>query len=411
MNLRSVLRSRTVIVAIWLAAAFQFLWWQQPGFWRTPYLRYEEAQALVADRRTEEAIAEMAQALAEDPGNAGYATFKGFLELAAPRPAEAEASFRRALELTADDIDARLGLAESLVRQERAAEGLQALAALDDQTPDMEQRLRRRVIHALAGDYDGALGDPAVFDNGHADWLRLREGLRWAMAAADWDTAVLLADRVLAATDNVAVRHEAMNEKAQALRSLERLDEALALFEQVPTPENLAARAELSLQLERYTAAARLFGERRAADPANADLLRPSAYAFERARQFENAIAAYRTLLDREDTVETRLLLVTLLNSLKRHAEAWETLAPLPRPADDLGVLRLQASTAFWAGRLRKADDLFRPYARGVLATRRPGESRAISAMRSRPVATSRAPSASTGACSPRATMRSAGAD
>jgi len=122
-----VSRSRTVLVAIWLAVAIQFLWWKQPGFWRSPYLKYEQARLLASERRNPEAIAEMERAIGEDPNNGGYATFKGYLELGEQRYAAAEASFGRALSLSAGDVEARLGLAEALVRQGRTDEGLRAL--------------------------------------------------------------------------------------------------------------------------------------------------------------------------------------------------------------------------------------------------------------------------------------------
>jgi tetratricopeptide (TPR) repeat protein len=354
-----VTRSRTVLVAVWLVAAIQFLWWKQPGFWRSPFLRYEQARMLASDRRNGEAIAEMERALAEDPDNAGYATYKGHLELVEQRYDDAETSFTRAIRLRADEIEARLGLAEALVRQARADEAIRALAALDGRTLDVDQRVRRRALHALAGDFEGALADPGLLERDVSDPLRLRDGLRWAMAARQWERAVVLADRVLASTDNPAASADATNEKAIAVRALGRPSEALALFEQVPTPDNLVARAELSLELERYQDAARLIGERVDQEPLRADLLSQRAYALEQSGRREEAVVAYRLSLEADDALATRIQLATLLNTLRRYSEAWVMLSLLPRPSADTALLGLQARTAFWAGHLAESDDLF----------------------------------------------------
>ena len=60
--MRKRLFSREVLVAAWLIIAFGFLWVRLPGFWRSPYQRYQEAQRLQAAGRPQDASAEMAMA-------------------------------------------------------------------------------------------------------------------------------------------------------------------------------------------------------------------------------------------------------------------------------------------------------------------------------------------------------------
>jgi cytochrome c-type biogenesis protein CcmH/NrfG len=160
----NLLRSRTAIVAIWLAAASLSLSWNRPAWWQSPYPRFQHAEALADGGRLPEAIDEAAHALADDPTNAGYAEFKGYLELRDGRWRDAQGSFSRALTLGSERPDARLGLAEALMRQDRTADAARELAALPLAGLTVEQRFRRQSLRAMGHDYAGALDDSALLD-------------------------------------------------------------------------------------------------------------------------------------------------------------------------------------------------------------------------------------------------------
>ena len=352
-------RSRATIVAAWLTVTFLFLSSNRPGFWRSPYSRFQHAQALANDRQVPEAIDEIARARADDPGNAGYAEFEGYLELGEGRLRDAEASFSRALALAPNRFEARLGLADTLIRQGRVPEALPQLALPGSEPLTVDQRFRRQSLRALGMDFAGALDDAALLDADLTAAPQLREALRWAMSAQDWPRAVALADRVMEATDNDELRREVAGEQAIALRALGRLDEALAMFELAPTDANLSSRVELCLQLEDYSQAAELCREWVDQDAGDVTALRQLAFALEESGQAETAIAAYRSALDKSEDRKTRLQLVMLLDSLRRYDEAWSELDRLRRPSTDAAVLRLQAATAFWSGRLQEASRLY----------------------------------------------------
>ncbi|NOT44550.1 MAG: glycosyltransferase, partial [Acidobacteria bacterium] len=256
---------RTVLVSAWLIVTVGFLWVQQPGFWRSPYLRYEQARQLEAAGQTADAIAEVGRAVADDPANAGYRSYKGYLELAAGRAPEAERSFRDAEALAPAVPDVQLGLAESLGLQGRQAEVRARLTGLDASTLTEAQRYRRSEALAAAGDFAGAVSDRALID-GLAGVERLSAALAWSMAAQDWPLAVSLADRILDTRTTDALRLHTLRQQGVALRALDRPEEALAAFEQAPDAENLRTRTELLLQLGRFDDAVPRLEELAAAD-------------------------------------------------------------------------------------------------------------------------------------------------
>lgn len=345
-------RHRGVLVAVWLAFAVQFLSAKRPGFWRTPYLRYETARTLAASGRDAEAIAEMDRALIDDEQNAGYVTFKGFLEARAGRHDDARQSFSRALTMRPDDREVRLALAAAHVQLGRHAEARAVLLAMPAGALTLEQRYQRQSLFAQMQQFDTALDDTALLDTDLTDAARLREALRWAMGAQSWERVLTLTDRVAAAGVEDGVRRETLTNRALALEVLGRPADALAVYTEVPSPENLAVRARLAFQLKRYDEAAPLYEGLLRQSPDDGEVARNLAYSLERTGRLTQAIDAYRRALKVDDDPELRLLVVSLLNATQAHEDAWKTLSVFPTPSRDQRILRIQVRTAVWSGRL-----------------------------------------------------------
>jgi len=353
------LRHRGVLVALWLGFAIEFLWWRQPGFWQTPFLAFDAARQLADEQRDLEAIEEMKRAVAQDARNAGFLAFKGYLELRSGRLEDALESFTRGMALRPDDFETLLGLAEANVRLGRETEARKILEILGRQNAlTLEQRYRRQTLFGLLKDFDAALGDAALLDSDLKDPTRLREGLHWAASAGAWDRAIALADRVLASTADPTFRRDALDNKAAALDALGRSVEALAVYGQNPTRQNLEARARLSLQLKQYEQASRLFNELLVERPTDVEVARQLAYALEKTGRLNEAIATYRDALEHVDEPDLRVQLATLLNGARQYDSAWAEVSALPKPSDEPPLLRLQVKTAFWSGRLLDAAAL-----------------------------------------------------
>jgi tetratricopeptide (TPR) repeat protein len=352
------LRHRGVLVALWLGFAVEFLWWKQPGFWQTPFLAFDAARRLADEQRDLEAIEEMKRAVSQDARNAGFLAFKGYLELRSGRVEDALESFTRGMALRPDDIETLLGLAEANVRLGRETEARTILEALNQHALTLEQRYRRQTLFGLLRDFDAALADAALLDTDLMDATRLREGLHWAASAGAWDRTIALADRVLASTNDPTFRGDAIENKAAALDALGRSVEALALYSQNPTPQNLEARARLSLQLNQYEQAAKLLNELLTERPTNFEVARQLAYALEKTGRLQEAISTYRDALEHTDEPDLRVRLAAVLNGAREYDSAWAELSALPKPSDEPPVLRLQVQTAFWSGRLLDAAAL-----------------------------------------------------
>lgn len=346
--------TREVLVAVWLVLAYGFLWMRLPGFWRSPFQRYEEAQRLEQAGRDADAEAEMAMALDEEPDNAGYRVYQGNLQLRLDRPAAAEASFRAALQQR-PDAEASLGLARALAS--RPAEARAVLIELRTADLSAGQQYRRLAALAALGDFTAALAavDPLT-SSLSAD--ERREVLRWAMAANDWKRAEPLARALEGEVANLRERADVRVQRAIALRGLGDADAALAIFDEHPDAATLVPRAELSLQLGRFSQAAVLYRDVVAAAPDDVQARMALAYALERSGRLADAATVYDAALADGGT-SARLKLATLLTVLKRYNDAWHTLEPLPQPSPDPATLRLQARTALWAGRLATSANLF----------------------------------------------------
>lgn len=139
-----------------LILAYGFLWVRLPGFWRSPYQRFQEAQRLEADGHTADAASELSMAVDEEPRNTGYLVALGHLQLKLDRDEEADHAFSRALE-NGPNAEASLGLAEAAVA--RPTDAQRALDKLDLEDLSREQRFRRLSLYASAGAFQKALSD------------------------------------------------------------------------------------------------------------------------------------------------------------------------------------------------------------------------------------------------------------
>jgi tetratricopeptide (TPR) repeat protein len=350
---RSSVITREVLVAAWLVLAFGFLWVRLPGFWRSPYQRFEEARRLDSAGRSGDASTEMALAIDEEPANSGYLVYQGNLQLRLGRLAEAEQSFRAALSRGLN-VEASLGLARAL--QSRPDEARRVLRELP-RTLNHDQRFRRLALFAAMGDFAAAVSDLDPIER-ELTLDERRDAVRWAMAANDWTRAERLAGQLEQATSDREVRAEARQQRAIALRALGQLEAAASLFDLTAGPGNLVPRAQLALELQRFVRAAELYREVVAESPDDIEARMALAYALEKSGRLNEAAVVYGDAVARDGT-GARVKLATLLNVLRRYGDAWQALEPLPRPSPDAATLRLQARTALWAGQLSTAAALF----------------------------------------------------
>jgi len=347
---------------VWLLVTQAFVIWRCPHVLQSPYEAYQLAMSLKERGDVERAHRTMLLAVAEEPHNPGYQEFMGYLDLQTHRPREAARRFRVALASPSERPQASLGLAEALLSlgDPEQARGLLASLALQRLTWEEERRLAQ--LMSRTGDCVQALAvlKPMVRKRPHDASLVL-EAQALATAVADWEYVISLPTGVFANAAGPLVRQGEVH-RAIALRALGRKEEAYALLQQHPGPDTLAARAELALELERFTDAADLYAQwldQATSDQARTTRTRHLAYALARSGQTAAATRLYRALMATGDaTPEDRIRFAWLLNQQRHYQEAWHVVQQLPRPHDNLVVLELQARTAFWAGKMAQAGDL-----------------------------------------------------
>lgn len=347
---------RGILIGVWLALVLLAVAWHAPGFWRSPEEHLADARELAEQGRIEEALALMERRLAGHLDDPGVQTFRGYLELRLGEPSRAAAHFRSALEREVGSPQATLGLVTALAQLGDEAGAREVLERAPTEGWGFEPRHRaaqlwdrlaerRRALEELETLLEeGALGSPAERHQVAAEALALAE------AEELWPRALAHADRLHGLATSPAERQQAQWHRGLALRALGRHAEALEAFGRAGGA-GLEAQAELALQLERFGEATRHLRELVERHPDEPRHTRRLAWALERAGERAAAERLYRDLasagaLDRK----SRIRYAWLLNAAKRHGEAWELLEPLPRPAPDAALHRLQARTAFWAG-------------------------------------------------------------
>lgn len=357
---------RLFLTTAWLiAAAGTVLWYWLHNRRETPDLAVEtfaEAQRLGAAGRPVEALHAVENALVLRPQETGYLIFKGYRELDLARQHDAEASFRRALDLQATNAEARLGLGQALASEGKADEARSTLGTLPPIDLTAAELHRRAQIYAGLSSYELALQDTNdLLVRSPNDARLLVEASALALAVRDWQTALSLSKRLASVTDDAALKLIALERQGMALRSLIRLEDAYRAYQQAATPENLEVRADLALQLQHFADAAGFYRALLDRRPDDVEWRRRLAYTLDKSSKRQEAEIVYRGLVEQgaADTV-TRVRYAWLLNSEGRYAEAWPLVARLPRTAIDSDVLNLQARTAAWAGMPRESVVLLR---------------------------------------------------
>lgn len=344
---------RLAFPVLWFLLFAAVLVWQQPGFWHSPHKNFENAEQLRAQGQPAAAMEEIDRALARRPDDPGYLVFKGYLALDLGRTPEARSAFTRALQQEAENPHASLGLASTLITLGRSDEARQLLLKIDSSSYEADLLRRRAQLWSTLGETDRALGDllSATEKRGDDPDLLL-ETARVAAQAEDWTASLDIADRIRELGLPRTARIEALHTKAVALRAVGRTAAAFETFKTIASDENLAARAELAMELERHAEAAVLLGELLEMRPRDLEPRADYAFALDRSGAPTRAEAEYRQLLKEVVgvTPETRVRLAWLLNRQKRYEEAWQVLAVLPLPASNPTTHRLQAHTAAWAG-------------------------------------------------------------
>ena len=368
-GLRKPTANAAIGLALWLLLVVGFVLWSRPRFWVEPHDEFRRAEALWSEGRTAMALAAVARASAEAPDNVGYRVFKGYRELDLDHAAQAERTFREALRRQPSDIEGQLGLAAALTRQQQREAALAVLQSQSAEALSDGQIRRRSQLYARLQAPVLALDDLTQLLHGDPDNPELlHEAALLAHAQMDWNEVAALTLRLGSATDDPQVKAWAADTRGEALQALGRLDEALEAFQETNDPDRLESRAALATQLRQYARAADLYMQLVQRHPEERRFRRSLAFAQQAAGQTSEAERTLRRLVtDGEANSDTRTTLAWLLNTQRRHAEAWQVLEPLPRPAEDTALLDLQARTALWAGRNEEAAQLLH-----ALVDRRP---------------------------------------
>ncbi|WP_045213709.1 tetratricopeptide repeat protein [Desulfonatronovibrio magnus] len=399
-----------LFVFFWIAFALGAIFWVRPDVLRDPYAHYQKAEQLVRQGQTESALAEMEKAVSLDPDNPGYLTFKGSLALEVFNPFLAEASFEKALNLEPDNVEAVLGLARSLMDMSRPEEASKVLTGLSHRHMNLEQLERRAGMLAQNNQHVSAVHDFEILishnpanpkyriqaassymamglwvqaaehlqvylnmdisqeDNLHARQQltmalqnmgelektfevlssnptqeNLRERADLAMQMQLFDQATGLYQELIKAGH---ADEEIKNSLAIALRASGKLAPAYELFARFPSPENLRARAQLAMQLEKFGAAEEYYSELIVQEPVN--------------REFANNLAI-------------------ALRAMGKPDQAYEYLSRFP----DQDNLRARAELALELGRYSEATEMFKTLAAGYPSDFSISEALAYAAQRS----------------------------
>ena len=324
-------RSAAIALAFWLLLVVAALAWWRPRFWDEPHQRFERAQGLVQQGRKTEALAAAGDAVASSPTNTGYLIFKAYRELDLNKVADAEQTFRQALAQEPSNIDASLGFATALARRGARTTALRVLQSLSPAALSEAQVRQRSQVYAELRAHVLALDDLSqLLHRDPSNPELLQEATLHARAINDWQRTGTLALRVTAASSDPKVREWANQTRAEALDAS-------------GAPQEPRAAVDHFRELVRLR-------------PGEPHLRRSLARALQADGRRAEAEAVFRALLDESAADrDTRIAFAWMLNTERRHAEAWNVIEPLPRPDSEPDVLELQARTALWAGRPQEA--------------------------------------------------------
>ena len=337
---RKLTLSALLALSLWLVAVVAGVFWFRPEFWVEPGEHYDRAVALAREHRTQESLTTIDRALEDDPNNAGYLIFKGHRQLEVGDDAGARRTFERAIELDRTRTDAWLGLATALERLGKTGQALAALQPLSSETITPAELHRRSQLYAALGAQQSALEDLSVLLRSDPDNAAyLKDAAELSLMAKEWDRALPLLSRLVAATTDAQVKSWAESQHAIALE----------------------ASAGEALDRGDHADAARRLRLLAKEKPDELRILRSQAHALRAAGEMREAEAVFREVLARDPgDIKTRIVYAWMLNTQRRYAEAWRLVERLPMPSDDPEILELQARTAVWAGRPAEAAQLLR---------------------------------------------------
>ncbi|MDJ0783129.1 MAG: hypothetical protein QNJ22_14225 [Desulfosarcinaceae bacterium] len=346
----------------WFCLVAAALHWHNPHFWQTAHEGYRKAQAARAAGNLDAAAALMKNVLTQEGDNLGYLLFDAYLKCDLGQLPQAKKRFAQALALVPNHGEALLGMAALHAQAGNCAAAVDNLNRLAVARTDSQARRRMAGIYAQCGDFKAALAIlKLLWETPPTEIADLEQLLDMAAAAQDWITIRDLPIDPLLASEDPAVRINAIDTRALALQQLGDAAEAYALYLQAPHAGNLLARAQLAQKLGRYADAAALWSQLLAQDPDRLAWRRAEAFSLLRAGRSTAAEERYRGLLaDKVASNGDRVQLAWLLNTEGRYTEAWSILAPLPQPHRSLPILEIQARTAFWAGDMVAAVPLIR---------------------------------------------------
>ncbi len=354
-------RVRQVLVpALWLLVVLVCIAWRHPEFWVSTYSRYLDAQDLIRKGEFQRALQKLDLALRDDPDQTGYINTRGYLLLEMRNDSAARATFERGLRLDPKNPEALLGLAQAQLNQNQISQLKSTLDRMESLPLDFEQKHRRAQLYGQAGESRTALVHTrAIMEEAPRDRGLIWEAVRLAAAQQDWQEVITLANRLMGMNPPDEVRIRANELLSMAYEITGQPSEALKTINEKPSPENLRNRIALNLQLGYYGQAVTLLEELLEVAPSDGNARKDLAWAQQQTGDEAGAEATYRSLMESgQADPETRVRYAWLLNSQKRHREAWDVIAVLPRPSKDPALLELQAMTAFWAGKMEEAAHL-----------------------------------------------------
>lgn len=359
---RKLLAASLAGLTLWLAAVVTLTLWRYPYFWLQPAEHYVRAQRLFETGEPVGGRRELEAAMRKAPENAGYRIYSGYRLLDSRDFEAAERTFREALRLDARRVEARLGLSQVLGELHRPAEAITELDRIPPDGMTRDQLRRRSQLYGMLEAPGPALADLSeLLRDGSPDPAVLKEATIHAVTLKDWPRVVALTDRMQAAALDAETRRWMAGVRANAQLTLGRKAEAYESFVIGESPDSLEQRAGLAWDLRRFAEAASLYEELAARAPGEPGPRRMHAFALLAAGRREAAEAALRDLVASGDAdAAVRRAYAWMLNVQRRYAEAWQVVEPLPRPADDPGLLELQARTAVWAKRSAEAVQLTR---------------------------------------------------
>jgi Flp pilus assembly protein TadD len=259
--------------------------------------------AVAQDRSGDRAgAAESFEALLHlDPNDLTAIDYLGWAALRQGKPDEAEARFRRALEVRADGLEARRGLAQSLDAQKKP-EASGAYRNYLERKPD-DSEARARLVHLLVEQKqnDAALAELDRLDAGKQrtlESLKLRADIQ--IAGKKWDDSIATLQQALAQAPNDAQLHGGLGRILLQKRDFPAAEKELRIALRLDG-KNLSYFKDLSSTFflgGNYPAALATLDEIAKMEQPGAGVWFIRAICYDKLNQPKPALEAYRKFLD-----------------------------------------------------------------------------------------------------------------